>query len=223
MNSDAGSPRGGRKNQPEAGTTDADCSAVADAQTPESTPRRHQIFPVLTDAEIDRKSRFGVVHSYATGDFLYRVGGVSPGMFVLLSGTIRYTARDGLGHPRLLRSQAKRGEFTSDIGMLSGKSGLFDAEVIEDVEALVIAPEKLRALMIGEAELGERIMRALILRRVAAIERGQGVMLAGPPDNGRLLALQHFLQRNAYPHMTLDESGADAIALLERMTPRRDQ
>jgi thioredoxin reductase (NADPH) len=106
--------------------------------------------------------------------------------------------------------------------MLSGKPGLVDAEVIEDVAALVISPEKLRALMIGEAELGERIMRALILRRVAAIERGQGAVLVGPPDNERLLALQHFLQRNAYPHMTLDESGADAIALLERMTPRRD-
>ena len=222
MNSDAASPPGGPENQTEVGTNDADRSAVADAQTPDSTPRWHQIFPVLTDAEIDRINRFGAIHSYAAGEFLYRAGGMSPGMFVLLSGTIRYTARDGLGHRRLLRSQAKRGEFTSDVGMLSGKPGLVDAEVIEDVVALVISPEKLRALMIGEAELGESIMRALILRRVAAIERGQGAVLVGPPDNERLLALQHFLQRNAYPHMTLDESGADAIALLERMTPRRD-
>jgi len=222
MNSDAASPPGGPENPTPVGTNGADPSAVTDAQTPDSTPRWHQIFPVLTDAEIDRISRFGEAHSYAAGEFLYRVGGISPGMFVLLSGTIRYTARDGLGHRRLLRSQAKRGEFTSDVGMLSGKPGLVDAEVIEDVVALVIAPEKLRALMIGEAELGERIMRALILRRVAAIERGQGAVLVGPPDNERLLALQHFLQRNAYPHMTLDESGAEAIALLERMTPGRD-
>jgi thioredoxin reductase (NADPH) len=222
MNSDAASPPGGPENPTPVGTNGADRSAVTDAQTPDSTPRWHQIFPVLTDAEIDRISRFGEAHSYAAGEFLYRVGGISPGMFVLLSGTIRYTARDGLGHRRLLRSQAKRGEFTSDVGMLSGKPGLVDAEVIEDVMALVISPEKLRALMIGEAELGERIMRALILRRVAAIERGQGAVLVGPPDNERLLALQHFLQRNAYPHMTLDESGAEAIALLERMTPGRD-
>ncbi|MGU7772128.1 FAD-dependent oxidoreductase [Burkholderia sp. MR1-5-21] len=222
MNSDAASPPGGPENQTEGGTNGADRSAMPDEQTPYSNPRWHQIFPVLTDAEIDRISRFGVVRSYAAGEFLYRVGGTSPGMFVVLSGAIRYTARDGLGHRRLLRSQAKRGEFTADVGMLSGKPGLVDAEVVEDVEVLVISPEKLRALMIGEAELGERIMRALILRRVAAIERGQGAVLVGPHDNERLLALQHFLQRNAYPHMTLDESGADAIALLERMTPRPD-
>jgi len=222
MNSDAASPPGGRENQAEADTNGADRSTSADAQTPYSTSRWNQIFPVLTDPEMDRIRRFGAMCSYAVGEFLYRAGGMSPGMFVLLSGSIRYTARDGLGHRRLLRSQAKRGEFTSDVGMLSGKPGLVDAEVIEDVNALVISPDKLRALMIGEAELGERIMRALILRRVAAIERGQGAVLVGPPDNERLLALQHFLQRNALPHMTLDVGGADAIALLERMTPGRD-
>ncbi|MGT2477473.1 FAD-dependent oxidoreductase [Paraburkholderia terrae] len=222
MNSDAASPPGGPENWPEIGTNDDDRSAVADAQTPDSVPRWHQIFPVLSDAEIDRINRFGAVHSFPAGEFLYRAGEMSRGMSVLLSGAIRYTARDGLGHQHLLRSQAKRGEFTCDVAVLSGKPGVVDAEVIEDVVALVISPEKLRALMIGEAELGERIMRALILRRVAAMERGHGAVLVGPPDSERLLALQHFLQRNAYPHTTLEEKGADAIALLERMTPRRE-
>jgi thioredoxin reductase (NADPH) len=38
----------------------------------------------------------------------------------------------------------------------------------------VIPPEKLRALMIAETDLGDKIMRALILRRVALIETGAG-------------------------------------------------
>ena len=42
-------------------------------------------------------------------------------------------------------------------------------------------PEDLRALLIAEAELGERIMRALILRRVGLIESGGG----GPVIVGR--------------------------------------
>jgi thioredoxin reductase (NADPH) len=62
-------------------------------------------------------------------------------------------------------------------------------------------------------------MRALILRRVAAIERGQGAVLVGAPDDARLLALQYFLRRNGHPHMTLDVHDAEAIALLERLTP----
>ena len=33
-------------------------------------------------------------------------------------------------------------------------------------------PEQLRALIIAEADLGERIVRALILRRVGLIEAG---------------------------------------------------
>ena len=33
-------------------------------------------------------------------------------------------------------------------------------------------PAQLRAVMVGEAALGEKIMRALILRRVALIESG---------------------------------------------------
>ncbi|WP_269501326.1 FAD-dependent oxidoreductase [Burkholderia sp. IMCC1007] len=222
MVSDGSSESDAPANKGEIGTNGAGRPAAGDEQSPYSNLRFHQIFPALTDAEIDRMHRFGALCCYASGDMLYRAGGFSPGMFVLLSGTIRYAGRDGLGRRRLLRTQVQRGEFTSDIGMLSGKPALVDAEVIENVEVLVIPPEKLRALMIAEAELGEKIMRALILRRVAAIERGQGAVLVGSSDNPRLLALQHFLRRNGFPHMTLDMVDADAIALLERLTPQSD-
>ncbi len=42
------------------------------------------------------------------------------------------------------------------------------------MEALIIPPERLRALMIAQAELGERIMRALIMRRVATLQTRTG-------------------------------------------------
>ena len=50
--------------------------------------------------------------------------------------------------------------------------------------------------MLAEAELGERITGALILRRVAAIEHGNGRVLVGVDDNAKLLALQNFLRSN---------------------------
>src|SRR4029077_5447639 len=51
------------------------------------------------------------------------------------------------------------------------------------MEALLIPPENLRAVMIAEPELGDRIMRALILRRVVVIETGAGgPVLIGPED-----------------------------------------
>jgi thioredoxin reductase (NADPH) len=50
------------------------------------------------------------------------------------------------------------------------------------VEALTIPPDQLRALLIAEAELGERIMRALILRRVGLLEKGAGGPVNRAPD-----------------------------------------
>jgi thioredoxin reductase (NADPH) len=222
MISDGSSKGGDAANNAGIGAGGAGPSVQEEEQSPFSNLRYYQFFPTLSDAEIERLHRFGVRCRYAAGDMLYRAGGISPGMFVLLSGTVSFAGRDGLGRRRLLRSQVQRGEFTSDIGMLSGKPALIDAEVVENVEALVIPPERLRALMVAEAELGEKIMRALILRRVAAIERGQGAVLVGPPDNGRLLALQHFLRRNGFPYAALDVGDAEAVALLERLTPQCD-
>ena len=45
---------------------------------------------------------------------------------------------------------------------------------LSDVEAIVIPPAQLRDVMVQEAELGERIMRALILRRVGLLEQNIG-------------------------------------------------
>jgi thioredoxin reductase (NADPH) len=59
------------------------------------------------------------------------------------------------------------GQFLAEIGQLSGRPALVDARAKIDIEALLIPPEGLRRLIIAEAELGEKIMRALILRRVA--------------------------------------------------------
>ena len=57
-----------------------------------------------------------------------------------------------------------------ELAQLSGRPSLVDGVALTDGEAIVIPPDRLRALLVAEAELGERIMRALILRRVGLIE-----------------------------------------------------
>jgi thioredoxin reductase (NADPH) len=86
------------------------------------------------------------------------------------------------------------------------------------VEALIIQPDRLRALFVAEAEIGERIMRALILRRVGLIERGAGgPVIVGRAGNGDVLRLEGFLSRNAHPRQRLDpETDQQAKALIER-------
>ncbi len=73
-------------------------------------------------------------------------------------------------------------------------------------------------MLIAEAEFGERIMQALILRRVGLIETGTGgPVLIGPAMSPDLVRLQGFLARNASPHRVLDPADDhEAAALLER-------
>ncbi|BCF99808.1 thioredoxin reductase [Paraburkholderia sp. PGU19] len=208
---------------PAEGATRSDDDAMTDAPFVRSHPRLQQLFPILTEAEISRVRRFGRVSRYPKGTMIYRVGERTPGMFVLLSGKIRAVARDGLGREQIIHTFTQRGEFTSDVNQFSNKPSFVDSCVIEDVEAVLVRPDDLSPLLIGEAELGEKIMRALILRRFVAMERVNGAVLVGAPGNPRLLALQNFLRRNTYPNVTLDaEQDADSIALLEGLTPQPD-
>ena len=183
-------------------------------------PRDEHVFPKLTPQEIDRLRRFGEVRRYAPGDALFVTGDVAPGMYVLIKGSVRVTRRDPLGHAAPIVEQGP-GEFVAEVGQLSGQPAFVDVHAIGDVEALLIPPQNLRALMIEEAELGERIMHALILRRVVVIEAGAGgPVLIGPESSPDVIRLQGFLARNAYPHQLLDpEKDEDAARLVQQYAP----
>src|ERR1700693_2793967 len=182
--------------------------------------RRGQMFPKLEAREIDRLRRFGDVRRYSAGEALFVTGEIAPGMAVLIKGSVRVTRRDPLGHRAPIVGQGA-GEFVAEVGQLSGQPAFVDVHAIDDVETLLIPSENLRALMIEEPELGERIMRALILRRVALVEAGAGgPVLIGPESTPDVIRLQGFLARNAYPHQLLDPTqDRDAAALVKQYAP----
>jgi thioredoxin reductase (NADPH) len=176
--------------------------------------RMHQIFPTLTDGEIARIHRFGSVRHYARGARLFAAGEPSPGMFVILSGVVALSQRDGLGRVVPISTRG-RGQFTGEVAQLSGGYGLADGYAEEDTDALLISPEQLRALIVAEADLGERIVRALILRRVALIESGgSGPVLIGNANSPDVLRLRNFLGRNGHPYQALDPAQDSAAALM---------
>jgi len=185
--------------------------------TVEIETRRHQMFPKLEPADIARIERFGHVRHYARGDCLFRAGDPGPGMFVVRRGEVAITQRDGLGHVEPIAVQGP-GQFLAEVGQLSGRPALVDGHAESEVEVLLVPPEQLRALIIAEADLGERIVRALILRRVALIESGaSGPVLMGPPNSADVRRLQNFLARNGFPHHVVDPlQDTDAAALLEQ-------
>ncbi|TMJ62321.1 MAG: cyclic nucleotide-binding domain-containing protein [Alphaproteobacteria bacterium] len=183
-------------------------------------PRHEQTFPMLTAPEIARMRRFGDIKTYKPGEKLFETGKPGPGMFVVLSGHVAITQRDGLGHVTPVIDQGP-GQFLAEIGQLSGRVALVDGHAEGDVETLLIAPERLRALLVAEADLGERIMRALILRRVNLIQGGVGgPVLIGPSNSSGVIRLRSFLTRNGFPHHLLDpEREHDAAELIARYSP----
>src|SRR5258708_10162441 len=179
--------------------------------------RRHQMSPGLEPAEIERVRRFGKVRSYGVGEALAKVGEMGLGLTIILGGNVEITQHDESGRRTAIVTHGP-GAFLGELAQLAGRPALVDAYAKEPVEALIIPPDRLRALLIAEAELGERIMRALILRRVGLLETGAGgPVIVGRPASGDVLRLENFLRRNGHPHQMLNsETDTDAKALVER-------
>ena len=73
------------------------------------------------------------------------------------------------------------------------------------------------ALIQGDTELGEIIMRAFILRRVELLAAGVGdVVLNGSIHSPGTFHIKEFLMRNGHPYLYIDlERDADVQNLLD--------
>lgn len=187
--------------------TQPDAMVVSEApsmRTSSLDSRRDQMFPTLPASDVDRLRRFGELHHYAAGEMLATTGEAGHGMSVILSGEVNITQRSHDGAASLIVTH-RAGSFMGELAQLSGRPSLVDATAKTDVAALTIAPAALRTMIVAEADLGERIMRALILRRVGLIETGGGgPVIVGHAGDGNVLRLEGFLSRNGHPHVRLD-------------------
>src|SRR5690242_7289325 len=177
--------------------------------------RRGQMFPTLSAAEIDRLRRFGTQRHYREGEYVSRAGQPTPGLRLVLSGSVRVTSHE---HADRTINVHGPGNFMGELAHLSGQPSLVDSVALSEVEVIEIAPPRLRELMVAEAETGEKIMRALILRRVGLLEQNVGgPVIVGRADNCDVLRLENFLARNGHPHQRLDpETDSCARTLIER-------
>jgi thioredoxin reductase (NADPH) len=164
--------------------------------------RGAQMFLRFNDEELERLSAFGEPRRYHAGEMIARVGEVGPGLVLILSGRVEVTQPSGGERSHIVTHE--RGNFMGELAQLSGRPYLVDEKALTDVEAVAISPERLRALLIAEAQLGEQIMRALILRRVGLIEAEAGPIVVGDEHDADVLRLTNFLRRNGHPYRSLD-------------------
>ncbi|MEO6581050.1 MAG: FAD-dependent oxidoreductase [Sphingomicrobium sp.] len=165
--------------------------------------RGDQMFPTLEPGEMGRLRRFGEERSYRLGEPLAVVGEPGHGLSLIMSGEVEISQHSETGQRTPIVTH-HAGSFMGELAQLSGRPSLIDAYALTDVVAVVIPPDRLRALLVAEAELGERIMRALILRRVGLIESGAGPIIIGDAADSEVLRLTNFLTRNGHPYAQID-------------------
>jgi len=190
--------------------------------------RHHQLYPVLSSAQIDSARRFASAEpvQFAPGEIIYTVGTRGAAMWLILEGSIEVVRRDGLGREAPIITGGP-GEFTGESGLLGDRASLAEGKAGSDgCRALPFDAAHMRALVVGSAELGEIIMRALILRRVGMIGTDRvGSVLVGRHGDAQMIRLQGFLTRNGYPHSVLDidDSNEDTRLLIERLGIQGDK
>jgi len=186
------------------------------AVTPLPVERREQIFPVLTEAQLQRIAHYGTRRAVRDGEILFRQGDEGVHFFVLLSGELDVVRPEGDGERLVVRHQP--GNFTGETAMLSGRRALATGRVRGDGQVVDIPPSALRNLVVTDAELSELLMRAFILRRVALISNHLGdAVVLGSRHCAKTLGIREFLERNGHPYLYLDvEQDEGARALVER-------
>src|SRR5262245_21136074 len=184
-------------------------------RSPTLETRRHQMFPVLAQAEIDRLRRYAEPRVFADGERLVSAGEVASAMHIIISGEVAAKQRDDIVQYEPFVTITP-GMFTGELAQLSRRPAIVDLVAKGNVETLAIPSPRIRDLMIEEAEIGEHRMRALILRRVGLIETGIGPVIVGPAENADVLRLEGFLSRNGQPHQRLDESDECGREIIQR-------
>jgi thioredoxin reductase (NADPH) len=189
--------------------------------------RRSQMFPVLNPVQIETARRFasGEPRRFAPGELMFDAGDRPVPTWLVLEGSIEISRHDGRGHVLAIAVEGT-GQFSGEVSQLTGRPSLATGRAgpAGAIAAPFDAPH-LRALVIGSADLGEIVMRAFILRRVALIEAGgSGSVLIGRPGTPEVLRLEGFLTRNGYPITVLDATAeGEGRDLVERLGVRDDE
>jgi thioredoxin reductase (NADPH) len=174
-----------------------------------------QIFPKLTPAQIRRIAPHGHIRKTERGEVLYEQGVSAAPFFVVISGELEVVRPSG--SVETLVTVHRSGQFTGEVGTLSGRRTMFRVRVTKTGKVLELDRQHMLTLVQTDAELGEVLMRAFILRRVELIAAGVGdVVLIGSTYSADTLRIKEFLMRNGHPYSYIDlERDSDVQNMLD--------
>jgi thioredoxin reductase (NADPH) len=190
--------------------------AESTAPIPQTTSRAEQIFPTLSEAQMQRVASHGMPRSVHAGEVLVELGDKDIPFFLVMSGELE-VVRPSFTQETLIRVIGP-GQFTREINTLSGRRAFASVRARQKAEVVQIARESLLALVQTDAELSDIVMRAFISRRAELVAQGQGdVTLVGSSHSADTLRIKEFLTRNGHPYTYIDlERDADVESVLAR-------
>lgn len=175
---------------------------------------RDEVFPTLSDAQIERIKARGHVREVRADEVLIEQGEATVPFFVNLSAELEAVRPTELG--KRVITLSGRGQFTGEINTLSGRRTMLRIEASKPGEVIELDRRQMMALVQGDAEIGEIVVRAFILRRAGLVSGHIGdVVLVGSAHSADTLRLKEFLMRNGHPYAYLDlERDTDAEQLM---------
>src|ERR1041385_422092 len=182
---------------------------------PLTSSRIEKIFPKLTPAQLSRIATRGHVRSMEEGEVLYEQGHRAAPFFVVISGELE-VVRPSVPVETLITTY-ESGQFTGEVGTLSGRRSLFRVRATKPGKVIELDRQQMLALVQTDAELGQILMRAFILRRVELIAAGVGdIVLLGSTYSASTHRIKEFLMRNGQPYSYMDlERNQDVQNLLD--------
>lgn len=172
-------------------------------------------FPELDPADIRLVASVSHERALHAGEILYDQGERSTKWFVILDGEIEVVS------PRSKREEPfailKPGQFTGEMNLLAGANSLARVRAKTTARVLEVDRSTMRQLVSRSSQLGDKVMRAFILRHTNLMSFGGGVVLVGSRHSPDTLRVQQFLTRNSHPHETIDvEADPAAQPLLDQ-------
>ena len=149
---------------------------------PLSSSRLEQIFPKLTPAQISRIAVHGHTRTIQPGEVLVEQGDTVVPFFVVVSGEVEIVRPSSIAET--LVTIHGPGEFTGEVNMLSGRRTLVRMRATKPGKVIELDRQHMMALIQTDAELGEILTRAFILRRVELVAAGVGdIVLIGSTNS----------------------------------------
>jgi thioredoxin reductase (NADPH) len=173
-------------------------------------------FPKLTAAQLDGLGRCArtKLRPFRAGETLFAACDRDPRFFVVKTGEVEIV--DGSGDRPATVTVHGPGEFTGDVGQVTGRPAIVSAVARTDGAAYEVPPDGLRELLNNHPDLGDLIMRAFIARRQLLTGSGgfTGLRVIGSRYSQDTFRVREFLSENHVPYTWLDLEADPQVAQL---------